>query len=55
MRTALPRCRGKRQESLITLAKEARRRDWWHTYSDMLPNPHSPFIGLEAETASIHT
>jgi hypothetical protein len=41
--------------ALTTLAKEARQRDWWHTYSDMLPNPHSTFIGLEAETVSIRT
>lgn len=43
------------REPLITLAKEARQRDWWHTYSDVLPNPHSTFIGLEAETSSIRT
>jgi transcriptional regulator with XRE-family HTH domain len=45
----------RQRRALTTLAKEARQRDWWHTYSDMLPNPHSTFIGLEAETASIRT
>src|SRR5437879_5871990 len=39
------------REALITLAREARQRGWWHSYSDVLPNPHSAFIGLEAETS----
>lgn len=43
----------RQRATLTALAKEARQRDWWHTYSDMLPNPHSTFIGLEAETSSI--
>jgi transcriptional regulator with XRE-family HTH domain len=41
------------RESLITLAKESRERGWWHSYADVLPNPHSVLIGLEAETVSI--
>jgi hypothetical protein len=41
------------RQSLITLAKEGRERGWWHSYSDVLPNPHSMLIGLEAETSSI--
>jgi transcriptional regulator with XRE-family HTH domain len=41
------------RQSLITLGKEARERGWWHSYSDVLPNPHSVLIGLEAETSSI--
>lgn len=41
------------RQSLITLAKEGRERGWWHSYSDVLPNPHSVLIGLEAETLSI--
>jgi transcriptional regulator with XRE-family HTH domain len=41
------------RQSLITLGKEARERGWWHSYSDVLPNPHSVLIGLEAETYSI--
>jgi transcriptional regulator with XRE-family HTH domain len=43
---------GQRQ-SLITLGKEGRERGWWHSYADVLPNPHSVLIGLEAETLSI--
>jgi transcriptional regulator with XRE-family HTH domain len=41
------------RQSLITLGKESRERGWWHSYSDVLPNPHSVLIGLEAETVSI--
>ncbi len=41
------------RQSLITLGKESRERGWWHSYVDMLPNPHSVLIGLEAETSSI--
>jgi transcriptional regulator with XRE-family HTH domain len=41
------------RQSLITLGKQARERGWWHSYSDVLPNPHSVLIGLEAETSSI--
>jgi transcriptional regulator with XRE-family HTH domain len=41
------------RQALITLGKEGRERGWWHSYSDVLPNPHSVLIGLEAETSSI--
>jgi transcriptional regulator with XRE-family HTH domain len=41
------------REALITLGRESRERGWWHSYVDMLPNPHSVLIGLEAETSSI--
>jgi transcriptional regulator with XRE-family HTH domain len=41
------------RESLITLGRESRERGWWHSYVDVLPNPHSVLIGLEAETSSI--
>jgi transcriptional regulator with XRE-family HTH domain len=41
------------RQALVTLAKEGRERGWWHSYSDVLPNPHSVLIGLEAETLSI--
>lgn len=41
------------RQALITLGKEGRQRGWWHSYADVLPNPHSVLIGLEAETVSI--
>jgi Domain of unknown function (DUF5753) len=43
------------RDALVTLAREAREQGWWHSYSDVLPNPHSTFIGLEAEASSIRT
>jgi transcriptional regulator with XRE-family HTH domain len=41
------------REAFTTTARQARERGWWHSYSDVLPNPHSTYIGLEAETTSI--
>lgn len=41
------------RQALITLARESREQGWWNSYSDVLPNPHSALISLEAETASI--
>jgi Domain of unknown function (DUF5753) len=41
------------RQALITLSQEGRERGWWHSYTDVLPNPHSMLIGLEAETSSI--
>jgi len=41
------------REALITLGKEGRERGWWHSYADVLPNPHSVLIGLEAEALSV--
>ena len=46
---------GAQRELLAALAREARQRGWWHTYSDVLPDPHSTFIGLEAGTSAIRT
>jgi transcriptional regulator with XRE-family HTH domain len=43
------------RDALIAMAKQARERGWWYSYSDVLPNPHSTFIGLEAEATSIRT
>ncbi|MFD3334632.1 helix-turn-helix domain-containing protein [Streptomyces sp. NPDC058700] len=39
-------------DSLIELARESSRQGWWHAYGDI---PHSVYIDLEAEAASIHT
>ena len=41
--------------ALETMAKQARERGWWYSYSDVLPNPHATYIGLEAEAVSIRT
>ncbi len=46
---------GSQREALLTLAKEARQRGWWHRYGDVLPADYSAYIGLETEATSIRT
>ncbi|WP_440065509.1 helix-turn-helix domain-containing protein [Streptosporangium sp. OZ121] len=41
-----------RQEELLKLARDARKKGWWHAYDD-LSNEYTAYIGLEAEAASI--
>ncbi|TDC90003.1 XRE family transcriptional regulator [Saccharopolyspora aridisoli] len=43
------------REQLINLARDARKRGWWHSYSDVLPEWYETYVGLEAEASSIHT
>ncbi|SFS51411.1 helix-turn-helix domain-containing protein [Saccharopolyspora flava] len=43
------------REKLINLARDARKRGWWHSYSDVLPEWYETYVGLEAEASSIHT
>jgi hypothetical protein len=38
---------------LVKLAKDARQRDWWYSYRDVLLNRYEFFIGLESEATSI--
>ena len=42
---------GVEADSLVQLAREARRKGWWHTYGQALPPWFEAFIGLEAEAA----
>lgn len=44
-----------RREALIALTRESRRRGWWHTYRDLLPEVVENYVGLEAEASSVHT
>lgn len=46
---------GVEREHLITLVRDARKRGWWHSYSDVLPEWYETYVGLEAEASSIHT
>jgi transcriptional regulator with XRE-family HTH domain len=47
--------RGEQREVLLTLAREARTRGWWQSYSsDAVPEWFQVYLGLEAEAASIH-
>jgi hypothetical protein len=39
--------------ALITIAREARKQGWWHSYFGVLPKLYLTFIGLEAEAACI--
>jgi transcriptional regulator with XRE-family HTH domain len=40
---------GTEADSLVQLAREARRKGWWHTYGQVLPAWFEAYIGLEAE------
>ena len=44
---------GAEAESLVQLAREARRKGWWHTYGRALPNWFEAYIGLEAEAVRL--
>lgn len=46
---------GAEREHLINLVRDARKRGWWHSYSDVLPEWYETYVGLEAEASSIHT
>ncbi|MER7111356.1 helix-turn-helix domain-containing protein [Streptomyces sp. NPDC000229] len=39
-------------DSLMELARESSRQGWWYAYGDI---PHSVYVGLETDAASIHT
>ena len=43
---------GSYADELMALAQEAKRKGWWKAYSDALPDPHTRFIGLEAEATA---
>jgi transcriptional regulator with XRE-family HTH domain len=45
---------GEAREVLLTLAREARQKGWWHSYGDAIPAWFEVYIGLEAEAVSIH-
>jgi transcriptional regulator with XRE-family HTH domain len=45
---------GDQREILLTLARQARERGWWRTYSDAVPAWFEVYLGLEAEAAVIH-
>ncbi len=47
--------RGEEREQFVNLARDARKRGWWHSYSDVLPEWYETYVGLEAEASSIHT
>jgi transcriptional regulator with XRE-family HTH domain len=40
---------GAEADPLVQLAREARRKGWWHTYGQVLPPWFEAYVGLEAE------
>src|ERR1017187_2537202 len=46
---------GERREALPKLAREARRRGWWHSYADVLAEGFDVYVDLEAEASAIRT
>lgn len=42
--------RGDEQEALVQLAREARKRGWWHAYNEVFTGA---FVGLEADASSL--
>lgn len=40
------------REALVQLAREARKKGWWHAYSEVFTGA---FIGLESDASSLHT
>lgn len=43
------------RRALVTLAREARRRGWWHPYADVLKEGFATYVDLEAQASSIRT
>jgi transcriptional regulator with XRE-family HTH domain len=41
------------REPLLALARESRKRGWWHVYNDVLPVWFEIYIGLEGDASSI--
>jgi len=46
---------GAEREELLDLVRQARQRDWWHVYADMIPPEFRTMIGLEDEATTIWT
>jgi transcriptional regulator with XRE-family HTH domain len=44
---------GDEREALLQVAKDARKRGWWHPYSSTMPSWFQVYVGLEEEAASI--
>lgn len=42
-------------DALVQVAREARKRGWWQSYDDVLPDWFEVYVGLEAEAAEVKT
>ena len=45
---------GAAADSLVQLARDARRKGWWHAYSRVLPPWLEAYVGLESDAARLH-
>jgi transcriptional regulator with XRE-family HTH domain len=41
------------RSALITLARQAREKGWWHIYGDVIPQSFEVYVGLESAAANI--
>lgn len=44
---------GDQADALVELAREARRKGWWHRFGPVTPSWLEPYLGLEAEAARL--
>lgn len=44
---------GDQADTLVELAREARRKGWWHRFGPVVPSWLEPYLGLEAEAARL--
>jgi len=45
---------GAEADSLVQLARDARRKGWWHAYSRVLPPWFEAYVGLESDAVRLH-
>jgi len=45
---------GAEADSLVQLARDARRKGWWHAYGRVLPPWFEAYVGLESDAARLH-
>jgi transcriptional regulator with XRE-family HTH domain len=41
------------RQTLVMLARESRRRGWWHVYGDVMPERFDVYLGLEPEASTL--
>ncbi|GLU46712.1 helix-turn-helix domain-containing protein [Nocardiopsis ansamitocini] len=41
------------RQALVLLARESRRRGWWHVYGDVMPERFDVYLGLEPEACAL--
>jgi transcriptional regulator with XRE-family HTH domain len=46
---------GAQRQAILTLAREAKLRGWWHPHREMLKDGFGVYVGLESEAAAVYT